>query len=124
MGQPRPGTLARRCRRGARRSPGCSDFAGAPKTLASHAADPRVILQDGQVAPDTLGTVEGIAAVACSADRRVIGAMGAAIALRAGPILPFITEQDAPERYVVERHVCVGTTAGGGNVSLLAQAGD
>ena len=98
--------------------------AGAPETLASHAADPRVILLDGQVAPDTLGTVEGIAAVACSADRRVIGAMRAAIALRAGPILPLITEHDAPERYVVERHVCVDTTAGGGNVSLLAQAGD
>ena len=49
--------------------------------------------------------------------------MRAALARRSGPILPLIAEQDAPERYVLERHLCVDTTAAGGNASLLAQAG-
>ena len=122
-----PGTDAARAQLAMAREAGNSVVvvaAGAPQALASHAADPQVILLDGQVAPDTLGTVEGIAAVACCADRSVIGAMRDAISLRTGAILPLITEQDSPERYALERHVCVDTTAGGGNVSLLAQAGD
>ena len=49
--------------------------------------------------------------------------MRAALANRTGPILPLITETGAPERYVLERHLCVDTTAAGGNASLLAQAG-
>ena len=97
--------------------------AGASAALTAHAADPHVIILDGQVAPSTLATVGGIAAVACCADRDVLRAMRAALARRSGPILPLIAEQDAPERYVLERHLCVDTTAAGGNASLLAQAG-
>ena len=48
--------------------------------------------------------------------------MREALARRPGPILPLITEPAAAERYVLERHVCVDTTAAGGNASLLAQA--
>ena len=96
---------------------------GASAALTVHAADPFVVVLDGQVAPDLLVTVPGIAAVACAADRNVLAAMRAALARRAGPILPLITEPDAPERYVLERHLCVDTTAAGGNASLLAAAG-
>ena len=95
---------------------------GAATTLASLPADPRVVLLDGQVAPGTLATVDGIAAVACNADREVLAAMCTALARRPGPIVPLITEPDAFERYVLERHVCVDTTAAGGNASLLAEA--
>ena len=97
--------------------------AGASAALTAYAADPHVIVLDGQVAPSALATVGGIAAVACCADRDVLKAMRAALARRSGPILPLIAEQDAPERYVLERHLCVDTTAAGGNASLLAQAG-
>ena len=96
---------------------------GASSALTAHATDPFVVVLDGQVAPDALTTLAGIAAVACLADRDVLVAMRAALARRAGPILPLIAEPDAPERYVLERHLCVDTTAAGGNASLLAEAG-
>ena len=95
---------------------------GATAALESLVPDPRVVLLDGQVDPESLVTVDGIAAVACSADRDVLRAMREALARRPGPILPLITEPAAAERYVLERHVCVDTTAAGGNASLLAQA--
>ncbi len=47
-----------------------------------------------------------------------------ALAARDGGIVPLITEAIAPYRYLVERHLCIDTTAGGGNASLLAAAGD
>ena len=97
--------------------------AGASATLTAHAADPHAVILDGQVAPDTLATVDGIAAVACCAERDVLRQMRAALARRVGPILPLIAEPDVPERYLLERHLCVDTTAAGGNASLLAQAG-
>ena len=95
---------------------------GATAALESLVPDPRIVLLDGRVDPESLVTVDGIAAVACSADRDVLGAMREALARRPGPILPLITEPAAAERYVLERHVCVDTTAAGGNASLLAQA--
>jgi len=94
----------------------------AAATLASLAADPRIVLLDGQVDPESLATVHGVAAVACSAERDVLARMREALARRPGTILPLITEPTAPERYVLERHVCVDTTAAGGNASLLAHA--
>ena len=95
---------------------------GATAALASLAAEPRIAILDGRLDPETLATVDGIAAVACSADHSVLAAMRAALARRPGPILPLITEPTAAERYVLERHVCADTTAAGGNASLLAQA--
>ena len=95
---------------------------GATAALASLAAEPRIAILDGRLDPETLAAVDGIAAVACSADRGVLAAMRKALARRPGPILPLITEPTAAERYVLERHVCADTTAAGGNASLLAQA--
>ena len=95
---------------------------GASAALTAHATDPLVVVLDGQVAPGALSTLPGIAAVACVADRDALAAMRAALARRPGPILPLITEPDAPEHYVLERHLCVDTTAAGGNASLLAAA--
>ena len=95
---------------------------GVTGAFAPPVPDPRVVLLDGQIAPDSLVAVHGIAAVACGADRKALAAMRAALARRPGPIVALITESDAPERYVLERHVCVDTTAAGGNASLLAEA--
>jgi RHH-type proline utilization regulon transcriptional repressor/proline dehydrogenase/delta 1-pyrroline-5-carboxylate dehydrogenase len=45
-----------------------------------------------------------------------------ALAERAGPIVPLVTEVIYPAAYAHERAVCVDTTAAGGNASLLASA--
>ncbi len=44
------------------------------------------------------------------------------LANREGRIVPFITHGDDTERFTTERHVCIDTTAAGGNASLLASA--
>ena len=46
-------------------------------------------------------------------------AYGRALAARKGPILPLITALPGPE-ILVERSLCVDTTASGGNASLIA----
>ncbi|MER2507560.1 MAG: hypothetical protein ABTQ27_02245, partial [Amaricoccus sp.] len=45
-----------------------------------------------------------------------------ALAARAGAIVPLETALIAPERYCLERHLCIDTTAAGGNASLLAES--
>jgi len=49
-------------------------------------------------------------------------AIRSALAERAGPIVPLVTEVIYPAAYAHERAVCVDTTAAGGNASLLASA--
>lgn len=43
-----------------------------------------------------------------------------ALAAREGAILPLITEVNMAQRCILERHICVDTTAAGGNAALLA----
>ena len=75
---------------------------------------------NGSLAATTLQTLEGFAAVVSVADHPSLRAYRTALAARTGAILPLITEQASPERYVLERHLCVDTTAAGGNASLIA----
>jgi RHH-type proline utilization regulon transcriptional repressor/proline dehydrogenase/delta 1-pyrroline-5-carboxylate dehydrogenase len=56
-------------------------------------------------------------------------AMGArlrvqALAARKGPILPLICDAPDAAHAVLERHICIDTTASGGNAQLLAEAGE
>lgn len=46
-----------------------------------------------------------------------------ALAAREGALIPLITEADPTERLTLERHVCIDTTAAGGNAALLAASG-
>ncbi len=48
------------------------------------------------------------------------GDLKRALAAREGPIVPFVTAHDFAPYCWLERHVCVDTTASGGNVELLA----
>lgn len=45
-----------------------------------------------------------------------------ALASRSGPILPLFSERHFGERCQIERHICIDTTAAGGNAALLAAA--
>ncbi len=50
-------------------------------------------------------------------------AHGQALAARPGPILPLITGMPDAAHVTLERHVCIDTTASGGNAQLLAEVG-
>ena len=70
-----------------------------------------------------LSDLKGIDAVALASDEEDLRAARRALASRDGPIIPLLTEDDLEARVVVERHLCVDTTAAGGNARLLAQSG-
>ncbi len=78
-----------------------------------------VISLDGILPPEALTTLHGFAAIAFW---NVPNARSyrAALAQRNGPIIPLVTSQNTPDRYLLERHLCIDTTAAGGNASLLA----
>ena len=58
-------------------------------------------------------------AVVCWSDIEDIRQIRMALAKRDGALIPLITEQEFAHQCLVERHVCIDTTAAGGNVSLL-----
>jgi RHH-type proline utilization regulon transcriptional repressor/proline dehydrogenase/delta 1-pyrroline-5-carboxylate dehydrogenase len=77
---------------------------------------------DGSVSAETLSEVKGIAAVAAAGNSDWTRELRVALAKRDGAIIPLETQTISPNRYVVERHLCIDTTAAGGNASLLATA--
>ncbi len=81
---------------------------------------PALAIAEGTVDPAALETVPGIDGVALAGDRETIRPLAQALARRDGPLLTVIADRIDPERYVLERHLCIDTTAAGGNASLLA----
>jgi len=79
-----------------------------------------VSVYDGSVSAESLQSLEGIAAVAAAGNSAWTASLRRALAERSGAIVPLETQVLAPSRYVVERHLCIDTTASGGNVSLLS----
>ncbi|SKA04159.1 L-proline dehydrogenase /delta-1-pyrroline-5-carboxylate dehydrogenase [Oceanospirillum multiglobuliferum] len=75
---------------------------------------------DGQLAAECLAQIQGIDAVASNADLATLKAYRQVLAQRDGVLLPLLTEPHLPERFIHERHLCVDTTAAGGNASLIA----
>ncbi|WP_019612565.1 bifunctional proline dehydrogenase/L-glutamate gamma-semialdehyde dehydrogenase PutA [Thioalkalivibrio sp. AKL7] len=89
---------------------------------ALHRAGVPVAGIDGVVEPGTLTALDGPVAVAAAGASDWTRALRQALAQRDGAIVALETAPIAPERYVVERHLCIDTTAAGGNASLLAAA--
>jgi RHH-type proline utilization regulon transcriptional repressor/proline dehydrogenase/delta 1-pyrroline-5-carboxylate dehydrogenase len=96
--------------------------AGAIAALAALARLP-VVAIDGQIDPESLLDLAGLALVAANGPDDWLRALRRALARRGGPIVPLETALFAPERYLLERHLCIDTTAAGGNASLLAASG-
>lgn len=97
----------------AAQSEGCASLIVVPGAKGPHAID-------GFIERADLAQIAGFDAVAAwstSDDQRAIRK---ALAARDGAILPLFTEEHFAQRCVHERHVCIDTTAAGGNVSLLA----
>jgi RHH-type transcriptional regulator, proline utilization regulon repressor / proline dehydrogenase / delta 1-pyrroline-5-carboxylate dehydrogenase len=75
---------------------------------------------DGQPEPDSLSTLPGLALVAAHGPGDWLAALRRALAAREGAIVPLETGSPRPDRFALERHLCIDTTAAGGNASLLA----
>ena len=76
----------------------------------------------GTLPPEALRTLTGIDAVVAWHAGERLHAYRVALANRPGPLIPLITGTDVTARCRIERHVCIDTTAAGGNASLLAGA--
>lgn len=72
---------------------------------------------------DDLTGLSGVTVVALWSDEADLRAARMALAQRDGPLVPLVTDRDMAGYCHLERHVCIDTTASGGNASLLAAAG-
>jgi RHH-type proline utilization regulon transcriptional repressor/proline dehydrogenase/delta 1-pyrroline-5-carboxylate dehydrogenase len=75
---------------------------------------------DGHVEVDSLREIIAIDAVMSQAQHEQLSAYRIALSEREGKLIPLICEIDALDRLIVERHLCIDTTAAGGNASLIA----
>ena len=73
----------------------------------------------GRLDPEALVTMGGLSGVLWWGDEAEARAIAGALARRAGPILPLVTGLPDIGHALHERHVCVDTTAAGGNAALL-----
>ncbi|MCC5955430.1 MAG: bifunctional proline dehydrogenase/L-glutamate gamma-semialdehyde dehydrogenase PutA [Natronohydrobacter sp.] len=72
---------------------------------------------------EKLSDMQGISGVIFWGPEDQARAIAQALAAREGPILPLITDMPDAGHVVLERHLCVDTTASGGNAQLLAAMG-
>jgi RHH-type proline utilization regulon transcriptional repressor/proline dehydrogenase/delta 1-pyrroline-5-carboxylate dehydrogenase len=78
---------------------------------------------DGQIDPEELATLPDLALVSARGPVDWLRRLRQALAARPGPIVALVTGLIVPERYSIERHLCIDVTAAGGNASLLATSG-
>lgn len=74
----------------------------------------------GYLSRSALSELQGFAAVALWSGKGDLVAAREALSKRDGALLPLIATDDMKELCVLERHLCIDTTAAGGNASLLA----
>ena len=92
---------------------GCPALIICPGVTGNHALD-------GFLPREALARLQGFDAVALWSDDDDLRAARRALAQRKGPLVPLITVRDMRDYLLLERHVCIDTTASGGNASLLA----
>ncbi|SMQ60533.1 L-proline dehydrogenase /delta-1-pyrroline-5-carboxylate dehydrogenase [Devosia lucknowensis] len=99
--------------------PSAADIA-AQQAMAAKAGCPAITseLDAGQLVAGS-----GFDAVAWFGDTEGLRDIRQALAQRAGALLPIVTAPEDAGRLQLERHVCIDTTAAGGNASLMASAG-
>lgn len=76
----------------------------------------------GALAAQDLKNLPEIGGLLWWGDEVEAGRFAEALASLPGPIIPLITEQPDKAHVMTERHLCVDTTAAGGNASLLLSA--
>ncbi len=91
---------------------------GADISLPEHSLP--LVVVPGYVPADLLTLLHGFDAVACNGEEHYLRQLRIALANRQGALLPLITETQDAQRFTHERHLCIDTTAAGGNASLIA----
>ncbi|ARU01932.1 bifunctional proline dehydrogenase/L-glutamate gamma-semialdehyde dehydrogenase PutA [Yoonia vestfoldensis] len=81
------------------------------------------ISADGDLPPKALTTLAPLSGVIWWGDAETGRALETALAAREGKIIALITGQPDSAHACHERHVCIDTTAAGGNAALLAEVG-
>ncbi|MFB2594933.1 bifunctional proline dehydrogenase/L-glutamate gamma-semialdehyde dehydrogenase PutA [Paracoccus sp. p4-l81] len=87
---------------------------------AVHALGGVAVAARGDVAPEALTTLDHLGGVIWWGSAERARAYGQALAARPGAILPLITSRPDRAHVALERHMCIDTTASGGNAALLA----
>jgi RHH-type proline utilization regulon transcriptional repressor/proline dehydrogenase/delta 1-pyrroline-5-carboxylate dehydrogenase len=98
--------------------------AAAAQVAAVEALGGRAVAIDATLDPGALVGLPALGGVIWWGDTGHGRALARALAERPGPIVPLITGRPDAGHAVLERHLCVDTTAAGGNASLLAGSGD
>ena len=90
-------------------------------------SDLPLVVVKGQLAATDITSLSGYHAVAANGDTLTANdevsyqkQLRQALADKSGPLVPLISETADPQRYTMERHLCIDTTAAGGNASLIA----
>ena len=81
------------------------------------------LLLNGQIDAGSLTDGPAYGGILWWGDEETARAIELALAARSGPIVPLIRGLPDTARVRAERHVCVDTTASGGNAQLLGAAG-
>ena len=77
----------------------------------------------GTIATETLADMPNLGGVIWWGDPDTGRAIETALSARSGPITALVTGLPDAAHVLHERHVCIDTTAAGGNAALLAEAG-
>ena len=99
---------------------GPSADAAAAQMAAVQAMGGLALAVPGGLAPDSLQDLQGFSGVIWWGNASQGRALAQALASRSGPIVPLITTLPDIGHVMLERHVCIDTTAAGGNAKLLA----
>ncbi|MEL7164379.1 MAG: bifunctional proline dehydrogenase/L-glutamate gamma-semialdehyde dehydrogenase PutA [Pseudomonadota bacterium] len=94
--------------------------AAAAQCAAIAALGGNAISTGGQLDPAHLATLPDFGGLIWWGDAEIARTYALALATRPGPIIPLITGQPDVAHACLERHLCVDTTAAGGNAGLLA----
>ncbi|ROU03375.1 bifunctional proline dehydrogenase/L-glutamate gamma-semialdehyde dehydrogenase PutA [Histidinibacterium lentulum] len=79
------------------------------------------VAAEGHLAPEALTRLPSLAGVLWWGPEAEARAMERALAARPGPLVPLVTGAPDTGHACHERHVCIDTTAAGGNAQLLAE---
>ncbi|MFV2092000.1 MAG: bifunctional proline dehydrogenase/L-glutamate gamma-semialdehyde dehydrogenase PutA, partial [Hyphomicrobiales bacterium] len=119
-----PGAENCRLQAGEALAQGCSALMIAPGASPSEPGAPpgRLAAIDGVADAEVIGGVSGFHAIVLWAGDDDLRPFRQALSNRDWPLLPLIAEKGVAGRYLIERHICIDTTAAGGNASLLSAA--